>query len=72
MASRLKIQIVDVEDGVVYEWAPGLPLEAEFVETLADRVAAKPVGILTTRAGVRQAVKEATEAFLYDLKRKVR
>ena len=71
MASRFVIQVADA-DGVVYQWAPGLALEAEFVDALADRVAQQPVGIFTSRAGVRRAVKVAAEALLRDLKAQVR
>lgn len=73
MASRYRIQIVDMlEGGAVHEWAPGLPAERDFVDEVVARVALRPVGVLATRAQVAAEVRTAVEGLLWDMKTRVK
>ena len=47
MASEYRIQVVDVRNERVAEWAPGLDVEKQLVSELTDRIQAK-LGIVQT------------------------
>jgi hypothetical protein len=68
MASRYRVQIVDEDGRLVQQWVPGLAAEVELINNLANRVAAKPVGLFKTNTQVKMAVIEAAEELLRDLK----
>jgi hypothetical protein len=58
MASQYVLQIVDKDTGeLAATWAPGAPAEAEFIDTLCQRVAAH-LGEGRTTNGVLDALAE--------------
>jgi hypothetical protein len=72
MPSQFALRIVHVPSGEYVEWAPGMLIESNLVEELANRVSVKKVGLLKTRAQVVEKVREAILELLYDLKKQVR
>lgn len=66
-----KIQVVSDEGEVAKCWTPGHVAEHEFVNTLADAIAQKGVGVMVTQSQVRQKAAEAIEELLWQLKKSV-
>lgn len=70
--SEFRLQVVDAEGRVVASWRPGDTPEVDFIQRVADRVAAKPVGVLHTAAAVRAHVVASLREVLYELKASVK
>jgi hypothetical protein len=71
MESNYLVQIVHRKSGLVVQWAPGLNVEDELIDTLCERVRAKGIGIGRTEAHVLGDVRAALEELLFDLKSQV-
>lgn len=71
MASEFLMQILHVPTGEVVRWAPGQPVEAQFIEDLVSRVRAKGVGVGRTADHVAMDVRTAVMELLFDLKKLV-
>ena len=69
--SEYLVQIIHRRDGRVAQWAPGLDIETEFIENLCNRVLAKGVGMLRSEKRVIEAVRQAAQELLFDLKAQV-
>lgn len=68
MASGYVIQVVRLSDRQTVEWAPGQACERDLVTELANRVAAKGVGVGRTTAHVVADVQDALLELLLELK----
>ena len=68
MAASFKLQIVK-PNGEVVEIEPGRKLERDLIQSIADRLADKPVGIFRTRAKVQEEVVKAVTAVFMELKK---
>lgn len=72
MASKFVIQVVEKATGQVVEWAPGFPVERQFVDDLCNRVEAKKVGFGRTSKQVVAHVRASLEELLHELKSEVK
>jgi hypothetical protein len=64
MASRFRLQVVNLDTGRVVEWAPGQQVERDLVTELCARVAAKGVGVGRSTAHVVEDVRTALQDLL--------
>lgn len=71
MASDYLVQIVHKDKGKVVSFAPGLNVEFDIENELANRVAAKGVGVGRSSAHVVADVRAAFRELMHDLKAQV-
>lgn len=72
MPSDWLIQVVHkTSKEVAHSWVPGLRAETDFVTELVERVGKKKIGLGRTTKTVQDAVREAAEELLFDLKAQV-
>lgn len=69
--SAYRLQILDPEGEVAATWVPGSSSEVELIQTIADKVVEKGVGVFRTEAHVRADVVTAIAEVLYALKARV-